>query len=294
MIAAKVLPTWRLAQTVDGLILSPPEGKHLGLLRFRENQRPLVSAATVFTRAAQQFHAGTLEVGRIERMITCEGEFAAVQIQRGTGMDGQAFIRCLGAVFGDDQYTLVDAGTTAPDRFPFFEQAARTFTFYMALGLGYRRRRRFEYKAPTLWSGVARGLDAVWIPPGYPGVRAEMTVHAAVPAGEMPADVRDSIMKRLELSGLSTVKIADPERRFTGGELSGVAWRATGSGQGTTTHVDVVVLEDERFMYPFELVSKAAHVGEARTAFDAVVHSARGVPLPEAQPLADSSLHWAT
>ncbi len=294
MIAANVLPTWRLAQTADGLILSPPEGTHLGLLRFRENQRPLASAATLFTHAAQQLPVDKLELGRIEQMITCEGEFAAIQIQRGVGPDGQAFIRCLGAVFGDDQYTLIDAGTTVPDRFAFFEQAARTFTFYVALGLGYRRRRRFEYKSPTMWSGVARGLDAVWMPPGYPRVRAQMTVHAAVPAGATPADIRDSIMKRLELSGLASVKVGDPERRFTGGELSGVAWRATGSDEGTTTHADVVVLEDERFLYPLELVSSAEHVGEARTAFDAVVHSARGVPLPEAQPMADSTLHWAT
>lgn len=294
MIAAKVLPTWLLSQTADGVILQPPEGAHLGVIRIRENQRPLVSAADLFTHKAQQLTVDKLELGRIERMITCEGEFAAVQVQHGVGPDGVGFIRCLGAVFGDDHYTLVDAGTTVADRFAFFEQAARTFTFFMALGLGYRRRRRFEYKSPALWSGVARGLDTVWMPPGYPKVRAQMTVHAALPAGSTPADIRDAIIKRLELSGLTGVKVGDPERRFTGGELSGVAWRSTGSDEGATTYADVVVLEDERFVYPFELVSNGEHIGEARTAFDVVVHSARGVPLPEAQPMADSTLHWAT
>ena len=286
MITTNVLPTWRIAQTADGVILSPPEGPELGTIQIRENQRPLVTVARLFATE-------NVECGPLERLITCEGELAAVQIQRGAGADGRAFVRCLGAVVGDDLYTVIDAHTMVSERFSFFEHAARAFTFYMSLGLGYRRQRRFEYWTPVGWSGVARGLDAVWMPPGFPGVSARITVHAAQPVGASATDLRDSIIKRLELSGLSSIKVGDAERRLTeGSPLNGLAWRATGSEEGIRKHVDVVVLEDERFLYPLELVASAEHIGETRAVFDYLVYTSRGIPVPPAAPPTSTVLLW--
>jgi len=272
MNATNALPTWRVAQTADGLVLTPPEGAQLGVIQIREGQRPLASTDALFA-------ADGVERGPLERLVTTEGEHAAVQVHRGSGPDGQAFVRCLGAVFGDDFYTLIDGGTTVADRFTLFEHAVRTLAVTMSLGLGYRRRRRFEYTVPAGWGGIARGLDTVWMPPGFPGVRSQITVHAAQPVGATARDLRDSIIKRLELSGMTSMKVGDAEPRITeGSAVNGVAWRATGTEDGIRKHVDVVVLEDERFLYPLELVASAEHIGEARAFFDYLVHTVRGIP----------------
>ena len=288
------LRDWRRTQLADGVALIPPGGALLGGIRIRELQRPLLPAAVIFAREASRVPTRQLEVGSIERMHTGDGEYAAFQVQRGvSGTDDAAFVRYLGVVYGDDACTVIVGSTTIADSFAMFERVTRTCVFQAALGLGHRRQRRFLYTPPADWSGIPRGLDTAWIPPRYPDDDAMLTVYAAEPAVSTPSELRDAVLARMRFTGWSQQALSPAARVFTDGELSGVAWRATGVIAAVASVVKVVVLEDERFLYPFELVCSPAQDEVSAPVLDAVVRSARPIPLPEAQPRVDAMLLWA-
>ena len=280
------LPTWRLHTLADGVALVPPEGPQLGALRIRERLRPLRSAARIFAEAAGHLAATAREDGPIERIVTVEGEHAAIQVLRGNAA-GDPFVRCLGVVFGDDSYCLVDAATTVPAHFAFFERSGRVFTSYLSLGLGHRRHRRFGYTPPAGWHAIPRGLDALWLAPGFPDDRATVSVLAARPAGDPPEAVLADLLAGERLDGLTIGAVGAAEPVFTSGELSGTRWRVAAEIDGEAVPLDAFVLEDDRFVYPI--------IGRrARDVVERLARTARAIPLPEPQAGQDALLHWAT
>lgn len=276
----RVLPAWQLRHLSDGVLLVPPQGRHLGALRLREHQRPLRSAREIFARAWP---------GRapIERLCTSEGEYAALQIERGPH-EGKPLLRCLGAVFGDDSYTLVEASTGVVERFDFFEQAARTFTRHCSLGLGSLRRRQYLYAPPPAWEGVARGLDADWRAPGYPATDARITVHAAQPGTGGAEELRDALLLRSGLEGWTGLDAC--ELPVTA-RLRARAWQGSGRQDDRARTWALVVLDDGRFRYPIELACTPGDLVPARTALLGLAASVESIP-PPAPRTERAGLHW--
>jgi hypothetical protein len=269
------IPSWRLHFLTDGLALIPPSGVQQGAVRIRERLRPLRSAREIFAEAADRM-AGPREAGPIEQTVTVEGELAAVQVIRHTpAPGGGVFFRVLGVVFGDDFYCLVDGGTALTDRFDFFERAVRVVTAYSALGLGHRRVRRFPYAPPAGWQPSPRGLDTVWRPSA--DETTAITAFAARPAG---GDVLADVLAGERLRGLPAEDPGPAEPAFTDGELSGRRWKAGA--------LDVVLLEDDRFVYPILARNAPSDV------VDRLVRTVRPVPLPEPRAAQDAMLHWST
>jgi hypothetical protein len=282
-------PSWRVMTLAHGTCLTDARGAAFGELRVREGQRPIESAARIFARAAARLPATAADASPVESITTTEGELATFQVLRGELGDDGRFIRCLGAVFGDDAYTLIDGGAVAAPGFASLEAAARALTSHCSLFLGYHRRRRFRYTPPEGWTGSACGLDATW---RAPGGRAYLTVHAAQPARSTPGGLFAAVLARLTLAGFAPDPPAPPPRRIARSGLRGFAWHEIGAEGDCPVCLDVVVLEDERFLYPFELCADLEVNAEALAALDRVVRSAQPVPLPEPFPRGELSLHW--
>ena len=227
--------SWVRSPLADGVLLRGADGT----VRIRSARRPLRSAAWIFARAG--FAPGTAE-----RLITCEGEHAALRLDRARGA---------AVVFGDDTYTLLEAWMSDPAK---LDEALRAFAFYCPLGLGHARRRRYLYTPPPGWEGVARGLDADWRPPGYPGLDVRLTVHAALPAAGRIEDIHASLRA-----------VRPPGR-----------------------HVAADVFADGHFFYPVEVDAAPEHAALAEETLARVVRSIQPVPPPA--PRGDTAaIHWA-
>jgi hypothetical protein len=290
----KVLPTWRLRYLADGLGLFPPEGLSHGGLRVRERLRPLASARAIVDRSLRALPMEHTIRGPIEQLVTCEGEYAALQTTTGT-THGEPFVRSIGIVFGDDFYTMLDGGSTIPDKFDFFTKAVRDFTYFYALGLGHRRKRRFLYDPPAGFVGYPRGLCTLWHPADYPQNRALITVFPASPAGDRPADTLEQVLHEMTWTGFVREHLDEPEPVFSDHELSGMRWRVTGRfAEEPTTVADVVVLQDDRFAYVLRLSGFEKNVEAGRDVFERLVRSVWPIPLPEPTTTSDALLHWHT
>jgi hypothetical protein len=284
------LRAWHLTPVADGIALVPPTGLADGVIRIRDLQRPLRSAVEILARA----NTPELAAGAIESLITSEGEYAAFQIQRGeiampagisdgtpitssTNVDrsvegvtrSQRVVRYVGAVLGDDAYTLV-VGLTSIANAEAFEGVARTCVMRCALGLGHRRQRRFRYTAPAKWTETAWGLASRWRAPDNGG---EIIVHPAMPATSALSTglVLEAIHARHRIASMDEV-------RAPSAPCLARMWRTDG--------LSIAILDDGRFRYPLELV------GDAHDVFARVVSSVRLVPPVETPPLTDALLHW--
>lgn len=278
------VPGWRLEMLSDGIALVPREGVLEGAIRIRERQRPLRSAPHVFAEALARVKLSACSPAPLEVIVTCEGEHAAFQKVLGE-ISGEPMLRCFGAVFGDDFYTFIDAGTVVPRRFAELEHNARVYTSYVALGLGHRRVRRFRYRPPRDWQPLERGLDMRWLPPGYPASTSTsaIAVYAARPAAGSRKELLLDVLANERLGGPSAGEPAASTPVFVESGLAGSKWEIEGSD------MEIAIFEDERFLYPLVAIGP-----EARAVFDKLLHTVHGIPLPEPTASQDSMLHWAT
>jgi hypothetical protein len=255
------LRAWHLAHIADGIALVPPSGLSDGVVRIRDLRRPLRSAAAILARA----NTPALTQGTLESLITSEGEYAAFQVQRGV-IDGQRVVRFVGAVLGDDAYTLV-IGLTTPPHAEVFELVARTCVTRCSLGLGHKRQRRFRYAPPQGWTETAWGLASRYLAADG----AELVVHPAQPS--TPTElVLDAIRARYGIASME--EIASPSA-----PCLARMWR--------TDDLCIAILDDGRFRYALELVGSTHH-----ETFERVISSVRLVPPVETPPLTDAILHW--
>ncbi|MFN0253375.1 MAG: hypothetical protein ACKV2T_41275 [Kofleriaceae bacterium] len=283
------LRVWQLTTVADGVALVPPSGIADGVVRIRDLQRPLRSAAEIFARA----NTPRLSAGAIESLITSEGEYAAFQVQRGV-IEGERVLRFVGAVFGDDTYTFV-VGLTTIANAEAFETVSRMCVMRCALGLGHRRQRRFRYTPPAQWTETPWGLASRWRPPHDSADRADASsLLGAGARSPAVADVRSAVASEIvvhpAMPAMATELVLEAIRARHGvASMDEVPsppspclarmWRSGNLG--------VVVLDDGRFRYPLELVGDAY-----REVFARVVSSVRLVPPVETPPLTDALLHW--
>lgn len=173
-------------------MLLPPA--HLGGLRvfYLERQGPLRSLSTLMeeTLAADPGFA-LVRAAAPERLVTSEGEYAAVVDLQGTlggahasdedePEDARPVQRSVGAVFGEDFSTWLDVVCVKPELFAEARALARQLLMSEQLCLGVRRR-RFLFAPPSGWHAMADGLIARFYPPGYPKENAVVTVWPAQP-----------------------------------------------------------------------------------------------------------------
>lgn len=298
----KVLPSWQMRYLADGIALFPPEGAAHGGLRIREYQRPLLSARTIIERALRALPTESLVKGPIQRITTCEGEYAALQSSTGTTR-GEPFLRALGVVFGDEHYVLLDGGTTVSGKFDFFIKGVRDLTYFYSLGLGHRRRRRFLYTPPAGFVGYPRGLCTLWHRSDYPHTRESITVWPAWPSDEPAAQAVKQILHEMTWAGYSLVRQSEPAPVFSDHGLAGSHVRLEGSEPGQApTRCDVVVLQDDRFVYVLRHMHPTSAATDATASarsglhevFAGVVRSAQPIPLPEPTLRSDALLDWYT
>lgn len=287
-----LLPRWRVVHLADGLELSSPEGRAHGTIRIRDRQAPLRSARDLATALGTGARFTDVEDAPIERVITAEGEYAAVTQLAGT-RDGKRIVRCLGFVFGDDFYTQLDGTAADPDRMAVVSRAVRELTRCYSLGLGEARRRRFLHESPVGWTGCARGLVTRWIPPGFPADSTTLTVFPARPVKESVAGALDRELHEVSWAGFEKLEPHHTMAIKNRHGLSGIAVRVTGRAPGgPVRRHDLVALEDARFVYLMRLES-AADSAVVRQEFHQVWQTVE--PLPEVETTRRSPVgidHW--
>lgn len=158
------------------------------IIRYRDRVRPLQTVAAILRDRAADTRFRVTSIGRIERHLTDEGEYAAVVDVAGVleappgGGRPRSVARSLGFIFGDDWYSEVTGIALQPDLIGPVSQWVRTLVAQSKLMLGTRVR-RWVYTPPAGWSGYSRlPLFTTWFPPDHPRDPTSITVYPALPA----------------------------------------------------------------------------------------------------------------
>lgn len=247
------IPGWSWELREHGIFLSPAD-RTLGSIFYAERVRPL-RAIDVIVRELDGLVPTKIpvEVQTLEPILTDEGEYAVLAT---LGADAGC-VQTVGVVFGDDFYSLCVGLPLVPAANELFANKVRECVTGDAHMLGVRRR-RFAYARPPGWHGLLAGaFHAVWYPLDYPNNRSSLSVYPAVPmsaesspAAEMFAAIVKSIDGRVEAS-------SEPVA-VTGYQLAGTWSSAVVQHvDGTLRHHDLVVLQDDRFVYPVLLQTVA-------------------------------------
>ena len=190
--------------------------------------------------------------GAIERMVTLEGELAAVLSVECSEGDRDVHID-LGFVFTDDFFTSI-AGTCRDaalrgDIRVLVRELIREDN--LALGI---RRRRFEYQPPPGWQPFRRSLATEWLPPEYPAHDTRLIAYPANPiavAGRLSMGNAHTYLERLDWD----VTAVGPVE--TGATRAGLAFEAQDVScrhpAQKPRKTRFLVLSDHLYQYPFEL-----------------------------------------
>ena len=145
-------------------------------LRYHERLRPQPAFSTIVERAlASDREMRPHDIGKMQRLVTAEGEYGAAITIRGRRGNTQA-LRWIGAVFLDEFATTLDVLATA--------HVAEVEALSLELWRGQRfeiaaRPRPFYYVPPRDWQGLPSGLVANWYPPDFPANRSMIVVPPA-------------------------------------------------------------------------------------------------------------------
>lgn len=255
---------WTRRHVGTSVALFPPGGAERGVIRYDERIHGLVPLS--------QLHPGPWEA-----FTTDEGEHAAA-ITVGD--------QDLAIVFLDEGHARIH-GTClhADDRVLFattVRELARGDTHFLG-----ERRRRYEHDAPTGWQRRARGMHAEWTPIEAARASTVISVWAALPCRRVSAG-----------RFVDLVLAEDPhahvceQRRFTR-SMHALDGREVvlESERGRRT---VVVLEDDRYIYPMRVEAPAADL-DAVAVLEGLARSVRRVPRPRGVTIAriDSLAHWS-
>lgn len=256
------LADWAGELVPGGFALVHPEGGDVARLFYRERMAPVRRVADL----ARTILAGWPEVafdaiGPIERLVTDDGEHAALVTVTGRNQD-VSVLCVLGFVVTDDFYSVLTATSRTPERFEAVAALVHDLVRRDDHGLGVRRR-RFEYEPPPAFQPRRHSLVTEWLSPGYPGDSTSIIVHPASPHRSEPLD---EVVKALAPEGTRT--------EHDTGELSGIGRLV--QSDGVTRWI--VVLRDQLYNYPIELVTHGAEI--AQPTFTALVASIRPLPTP--------------
>lgn len=280
-------PGWTRRHHAGATLMFPPEGVARGGLRYVEHLAPLAPVSELLAAYLDDPGFVVDRTSPVERLLTDEGEHAAVVTVGGT-VAGRPAQRDVGFVLLDHHYARL--GSIALDPADF---AARTALVRSLIGrdvqLAGDRPRRFEYGAPPGWQARARGLHADWYPLDYP--RRAAVLHV------LPAQPRDRVGSAAELLAALdhgawwAVEQAPARALTTPHGLAGLAHAAIGAVAGQPeTRRFASALEDHRYVYAAQLEC-ALDDDDAAQVLDALVASIE--PLRPRPPRSEAGLaHW--
>jgi len=273
-----LLPGWSVIARGGGLTLMPPEGAECGVIGYDERRRPQRPIASLLAEA--QARGPRFQVTKQrgpEPLTTHEGEYAALVVQDGV-LDGVATAvqRSIGYVFGDDFYACIAGLALRPEQFARFEAQVRLLIQNDRHHLGVRRR-RFLFAPPAGYIGSERTpLHAYYYGPGYPRDPAVIVVYPAIPRSMWQADDLPQHLRPIQ--GLSVQGISGPFLRSTA-TLNGDTWTLHGlDDERRAMTRTLVVLYDDRYVYPLSLDVLLEREGDHVARFQTVVDSVQPIP----------------
>jgi hypothetical protein len=244
---------WSRTRVAGGVLLAHPAGNHRGLVRIRRrgSAAPMRQViAEVLAASPARLAAATCE--RVCRLVTDEGEHAAIATLRSHFAGGGYLDRHVALVAGDGTAIQIEGFASGPG--DELERDIEALVRRAVTGAAAVRRRMFEYRPPPDWRGMRRASSTLWLPPGCPREPGSIEVHDAVPLGDRGAELTHALLC-----------VASPER----GEPL-----AVGSLAGTVSPARAS-LAGARFRYQVDLDDPGRR---HRAVFDAVIGSIRPIP----------------
>ncbi len=272
---------WSSRRLGETLILTSPGG---GTVAYDERVRPIDSIVELVKAAPPPAGFVPVRAGPIQELVTREGEYGALMYVEGRVHDSPAEL-AFGFVVLDDFYSRTLGVVKDPDQFQSFRAAFVELIVGDAHMLGRVRRRRFRYTPPASWTERRSLFVSRWLAPAPSLDPRTIVVGPALPKA---AGLREVI-----LAGL--FEGADPAEVLRGPSipvstahgLSGERWQL-GFGAVET---DVVLLEDDCFLYPVRLDTRIDGPAGGEVLHD-LVESIRPIPQPAEQSMATPFGHW--
>ncbi|MCA9678059.1 MAG: hypothetical protein H6709_02695 [Kofleriaceae bacterium] len=172
---------WTVRRRAGGALLVGPGGPASGMIRYTERAGPLRPAVAIVDAAGAPAGFVREAIEPPERLVTDEGEHAALVTVRGR-CDGAPMQLCFGIVFLDDSCAMAQGvAPTTSDPAP-IRAAVRAVIVGDVHLRGRPRRRRVVYQPPAGWVGRAAGVDAWYYPADHPANPARVWIGAAVPS----------------------------------------------------------------------------------------------------------------
>jgi hypothetical protein len=288
---------WTVHHGARELLLVHPAGLDVAAIRYRDRLRPLAPVGELVARAV----ISPFETSRVRptrRVITHEGEYAALVTIEGTAGDAPAQYD-LGFVFHDDHYTQIAALTADASRFEDMTRIVHDLLHDEVFLFGVRPRRAL-YAPPDGWMGIARGMLTEWYAPDFPRDRALITVWPAMPRQQLPDDWWHDASRPRHGVTRATPPPAEALPIDSAHGLAGEALRVCGGDDTSRIERELAVLQDDRYAYLCRLETIApAHSNAAATAhrstFAALIRSIEPIPHPRPDARLVTALeHWAT
>lgn len=273
---------WVDRGSAGGLILLPRDEQLPGcVMQYQERMIPQRSLWSL-VREVLSFDAGlkVTSVGAVECFVTDEGEYAAMVRVSGVHAE-QPVAHLVGAIFGEDFSTLLDARVRDVAQLETYRQLVLELMRKDRLCLGMRRR-RVLFMPPPGWRAVGRGLATALYPPDYPRTLSCIVVSPAEPIGSGDLDVYQQCQRQDAQRGLLPVPEQpdeEPQTLVTPSGLSGQLWREVRAAPGGLLVArDLAVLSDDTYLYVVRLDSSPhAELAAHRAVLAGVIHSLRRI-----------------
>src|SRR5215475_1699206 len=147
---------WVIERTEDGVLVCPPEGPQRAVVRYAERVRPIRRAIQLVREAAVPAGFTQTAIGAPRRLVTAEGEHAALVARAGT--IGDRAVELVHAfVFLDDYYAALEGIAHASAGLAAIVEQLAVGDLHL---LGRERRRRYVYMPPPGWQGTGNVLEA--------------------------------------------------------------------------------------------------------------------------------------
>jgi len=280
-------PGWHVAHSLDALELVHPEGQDVAAIEYRECVRPLARAGDWVRRALARMPAFSWSElpDTVERLVTVEGEYAALATVAGTSAQAD-----IGVVFGDDYYAQVSALCFRGDEFANMTALVRRLVTGDSHALGVRRR-RFEYSPPVGWQPLVRRYITEWLPPGFPNDSLHLTAYPATPKRLERAELAKLLLGRAVVDSERTAPLALPSG------LTGDSFEAHYRRDGERYARLAAIFDDDRYTYALEAIAGGdAPLAAHRDELDRVFASVQPIPPEqdaETAPYIAWLAHWA-
>ncbi|HKA90438.1 MAG TPA: hypothetical protein VKE22_22405 [Haliangiales bacterium] len=272
---AELLAGWIRRVTPDGFALHGPRaGMGTVEVYARVPLRPLRRIAVELAAGATHGPRRELAFGPLAAFATAEGEHAGLVSVRGLDGAGRPCARTIALVAGDDWGAVVDGAADDAEHDAGVARIVRLMAEACPLRLGSPRRRRYLYRPPLGWQGLARPHAVRWLHPRFP--RAPVAIYVGEADPFPPAPERSYF-----LEGAPVVP-TEPDRPeveiVTPRGLRGAIRSLRGEVDGTPATVLDCRLTHDGMCYPVTCVAAGGTIGDGAPTFAALVDSIVALP----------------